>query len=47
MSSVFLSSYRNTCGSLHETRNCMETLALRARVPTQILASWELLLVYI
>jgi hypothetical protein len=29
--------YRNTCESLGETRNCVETLSLRARVPTQFL----------
>ena len=39
---VFLYSYRKTCGSLGETRNCVETLALRARVPTQFLASTKL-----
>jgi hypothetical protein len=27
----------NTCESLGETRNCVETLALPARVPTQFL----------
>ena len=36
--SVFLSSYRNTCGSLRETRNCVETLW--ARVPTQFLVNF-------
>jgi hypothetical protein len=30
-------SYRNTCGSLGETRNWVETLALRARVPKKFL----------
>ena len=29
--------YRNTCGNLGETQNCVQTLALRARVPTQFL----------
>ena len=40
--SVFLWSYRNTCGSLGETRNCVETLTLRARVATQFLVSPKL-----
>ena len=29
--------YRKTCGNWGETQNCVETLALCARVPTQIL----------
>ncbi len=33
---------RPTCGSLGETRNCVEVLALRAPVPTQILVSPKL-----
>ena len=34
--SVFLSSHTNTCGSLRENRNCVERLAHRACVRTQI-----------
>ena len=39
--------YRNTCESLVETRNCVETLALRARVPTQFLVSPKLSRVFL
>jgi hypothetical protein len=39
--------YRNTCESLGETRNCVETLALRARVPTQFLVSPKLSRVFL
>ena len=31
--------YSNTCGTLGETQNCVETLALCARIPTQFLVS--------
>ena len=40
--SVFLSSHRNTYGSLRENRNCVERLALRACVRTQIFLSRKL-----
>ena len=39
--------YRNTCESLGETRNCVETLALRAHVPTQFLVSPKLSRVFL
>ena len=39
--------YRNTCESLGETRNCVETLTLRARVPTQFLVSPKLSRVFL
>ena len=35
------------CESLGETRNCVETLALRARVPTQFLVSPKLSRVFL
>ena len=44
ISSLFLSSYRNTCGSLQKTRKRVEALALhaRAQVPKGFLTKYKL-----